>query len=91
MVHNRTKKLIIDDDIGKKRRNWGLFDNKAVTIDIGRWYFDEKLQTLAGYKKEMIKATKILKKYLEDNEPEKISFLNENLDKYYEEFEGSVF
>ncbi|NGX43869.1 MAG: hypothetical protein K1060chlam3_00025 [Candidatus Anoxychlamydiales bacterium] len=91
MVHNRTKKLIIDDDIGKKRRNWGLFDNKAVTIDIGRWYFDEKLQTPAGYKKEMIKATKILKKYLEDNEPEKISFLNENLSKYYEEFESHEF
>ncbi|NGX41075.1 MAG: hypothetical protein KR126chlam4_00910 [Candidatus Anoxychlamydiales bacterium] len=88
MVHNRTKKLIIDDDIGKKRRNWGLFDNKAVTIDIGRWYFDEKLATLPGYKKEMVKATKILRKYLEDNEPEKISFLNENLDKYFEEFDA---
>ncbi|NGX33691.1 MAG: hypothetical protein K1060chlam1_00031 [Candidatus Anoxychlamydiales bacterium] len=91
MAHNRTKKLIIDDDIGKKRRNWGLFNNKAVTIDIGRWYFDEKLQTLFGYKKEMIKATKILRKYLEDNEPEKISFLNQSLDNYFENFDSSAF
>jgi len=89
MAHNRTKKLIIDDDIGKKRRNWGLINNKAVTIDIGRWYFDEKLKTLFGYKKEMIKATKILKKYLEDNEPEKINFLNQKLNRYFDEFDNS--
>ncbi len=87
MVHNRTKKLIIDDDIGKKRRNWGVFDNRAVTIDIGRWYFDEKLQTFSGYKKEMIKATKTLRKYLEDNEPEKIDFFNTSLKRYFDEFE----
>ncbi|NGX29129.1 MAG: hypothetical protein K940chlam1_01326 [Candidatus Anoxychlamydiales bacterium] len=87
MVHNRTKKLIIDDDIGKKRRNWGLHNNKAVTIDIGRWYFDEKLATLEGYKKEMLKATKILRKYLSENEPEKLDFVTNRLDEYFSDFE----
>ena len=86
MVHNRTQKLIIDDDIGKKRRNWGLYNNKAVTIDIGRWYFDEKLATFEGYKKEMLKATKILRKYLSENEPDKLTIVNEGLEKYFNDF-----
>lgn len=87
MTHNRTKKLVIDDDIGKKRRNWGLYQGKAVTIDIGRWYFDEKLATLEGYKKEMLKATKILRKYIKENEPEKLEFIEKKLNKYFEDFE----
>jgi len=91
MVHNRTKKLIIDDDIGKKRRNWGLYNNKAVTIDIGRWYFDEKLKTPQGYKKEMLKATKILRKYLENNEPLKLSMVNEKLKKYFQAFKEEYY
>ncbi|NGX63120.1 MAG: hypothetical protein KR126chlam6_00527 [Candidatus Anoxychlamydiales bacterium] len=86
MVHNRTQKLIIDDDIGKKRKNWGLYNNKAVTIDIGRWYFDEKLATFEGYKKEMLKATKILRKYLSENEPDKLTIVNEGLEKYFNDF-----
>ena len=86
MVHNRTKNLIIDDDIGKKRRNWGLHNNKAVTIDIGRWYFDEKLAAFEGYKKEMLKATKILRKYLLENEPDKLDCVNQRLDKYFDDF-----
>jgi len=87
MVHRRTEKLVIDDDIGKKRRNWGIYNNKAVTFDIGRWYHDEKLQTPYGYKKEMIKATKILKKYLTDNEPEKLALLKQKLEEYFKNFE----
>lgn len=86
MVHNRTKKLIIDDDIGKKRRNWGLHNNKAVTIDIGRWYFDEKLASFEGYKKEMLKATKILRKYLTENEPDKLDLVTQRLEKYFNDF-----
>ncbi len=86
MVHRRTIKLVIDDDIGKKRRNWGIVDNKAVTFDIGRWYLDEKLQTPEGYKKEMIKATKIFRKYLSENEPDKLDFVNKKLQEYFETF-----
>jgi hypothetical protein len=90
MAHRRTLKLVIDDDIGKKRRNWGLLNNKAVTFDIGRWYHDEKLQTLEGYKKEMIKATKIFRKYLSDNEPEKLDFVNQMLEEYFKAFNEKV-
>lgn len=86
MVHRRTIKLVIDDDIGKKRRNWGIIDNKAVTFDIGRWYHDEKLMTPEGYKKEMIKATKIFRKYLSEKEPEKLEFVNKKLNEYFEKF-----
>ncbi|MFA6118732.1 MAG: hypothetical protein WCT85_01650 [Parachlamydiales bacterium] len=89
MVDTRTKKNIIDDDLGTKRRNWGLYNDKAVTIDIGRWYFDEKLKTPKGYKKEMLKATKILRRYLEKNDVEKLIIVNELLDKYFNDFEKS--
>jgi len=84
MVDRRTRKLIIDDDIGKKRRNWGIYNNEAVTIDIGRWYFDEKLATPAGYKKEMLKATKILRKYLKENDPDRLNLVNQKLEQYFE-------
>jgi hypothetical protein len=89
MVHRRTLKLVIDDDIGKKRRNWGIVDNKAVTFDIGRWYLDEKLQTPEGYKKEMIKATKIFKKYLLENEPDKLEMINQKLNEYFDTFNNN--
>ena len=72
--------------IGKKRRNWGVLNNKVVTFDIGRWYHDDKLQTPAGYKKEMIKGTKIFRKYLLDNEPEKLGFVNNKLENYFKIF-----
>lgn len=87
MVHRRTIQLVIDDDIGKKRRNWGFIDNKAVTFDIGRWYHDEKLLTPQGYRKEMIKATKIFRKYILENEPEKLVFINDRLQHYFNEFD----
>lgn len=90
MVHRRNLNLIIDDDIGKKRRNWGIYNNKVVTFDIGRWYFDEKLKTTDGYKKEMLKATKTLRKYLLQKEPQNLDYLSNKLDEYIRSFNQSV-
>lgn len=86
MVHRRTIKLVIDDDIGKKRRNWGIIDKKAVTFDIGRWYVDENLKTPEGYKKEMIKGTKIFRRYLAAYEPYKLPLVEKKLEEYFRKF-----
>jgi hypothetical protein len=87
MIHRRTLKLVVDNDIGKNKTNWGVFDNKAVTIDIGRWYIDENLLTSQGYKKHMVKATVTLRKYLLENDPQKIDFLDQKLKKSFEDFD----
>ncbi len=87
MLDRRTKKLIIDSDSGEKKDNWGVYDNRVVTIDIGRWYFDEKLATESGYKKEILKGLKTLKNYLNENDPEKLKLVNEKLETYFKEFE----
>lgn len=86
MVHRRTIKCVVDNDIGKNRTNWGVLDNKAVTIDIGRWYLDDKLTTFQGYKKHMLKATITLKNYLLENDPKKLDFVEKKLQKYFEDF-----
>lgn len=87
MVHRRNIKQIVDNDIGKNRMNWGVFENNAVTIDIGRWYIDKNVLTSQGYKKHMLKATITLRKYLLENDPQKIDFLDKRLQEYFEDFD----
>lgn len=87
MVHKRSLKLVVDNDIGKNRTNWGIIDNKVVTIDIGRWYIDESLKSSQGYKKQMLKATITLRKYLQEYDPEKIDFLDKKLEEFFVNFD----
>ena len=86
MADRRSKKMIIDDDIGRKRRNWAIIDNEVVNIDVGRWYFDEKLIYGNVYQKEMLKATKTLRKYLSENYSYLLYEFNEILNSYIKEY-----
>jgi len=89
MADRRCKKNIIDDDIGKKRRNWAILQDQVVNIDVGRWYFDEKLIYYNVYEKEMKKATKTLKKYLAEFSFDLENFLEGELNRYYLEYRQS--
>jgi len=88
MIDKRCKKLIIDDDMNEAHDNWAVLDNEVFNIDIGKWYFDEKLKDNKFYKKEMIKASKALKKYLEKNDIEMSKVLDAKMVKYFENFKS---
>ncbi len=87
MADRRTQKMIIDDDIGKKRRNWGVENNKVITIDVGRFYFDEKLIYPHAYRTEMLKATKTLRRYLTEKKPDKLKDFEHMLHEHFNKFE----
>ncbi|MBN2479935.1 MAG: hypothetical protein JXA94_06880 [Parachlamydiales bacterium] len=91
MVDRRNKKFIIDDDIGKKRRNWAIINQSVVNIDVGRWYFDEKLILPQVYKKEMLKATKTLRLYLLENDKSMLGFVEKTMNKYISNYEENYF
>ena len=78
VVISRINKNIIDDDTDVEI-NYGFYNNKALLIDPGRIYKDNKLSQQRNREKEIQKSIKNFREWILDKYPEMGSFLDRYL------------
>lgn len=76
LISRRNTKGIGDNDINCER-NLGILDGKAIQIDVGEFY-PSVFKPLS--KKELSTATYDLQEFLEENQPELVSYLHAQVD-----------
>ncbi|NGX56053.1 MAG: hypothetical protein K1060chlam5_00287 [Candidatus Anoxychlamydiales bacterium] len=89
VIEKRAKALVIDSDLDRRHSNYAVLNNKVITIDVGRTYLDEKLKEPYFFKKEIIRSTKSLRRYLMKRYPEKLVVLLNESEKIIKDFENT--
>ncbi len=62
-------------------RNFGLIQNAAIQIDVGKLCIDTKRQNTSVYKNDVVDVTKDFKQWLEDNHPSLLKHFEQCLQK----------
>lgn len=84
-IASRCSKNIADDD-PTIQDNMGFKNHIPVLIDTGRLYLSDHLQEKYCMTEEMIKSTKFLRRWLINNHPDQVSFLDKKMDYYLNTF-----
>lgn len=77
-IYKRSQKGICDTDNGLKR-NYGYIDDKAISLDVGSFVFDESLKDPLIYRAELERKTRQLGKWLAEVHPELVPYFEEEL------------
>jgi hypothetical protein len=88
VIEKRARSLVIDSDLDRRYSNYAVINDKVITIDIGRTYFDDKLNQPYFFNKEIIRSTKTLRRYLVKNYPEKLDILLNKTEEIMKNFEN---
>jgi hypothetical protein len=88
VIEKRARSLVIDSDLDRRHLNYAVINDKVITIDIGRTYFDDKLNQPYFFNKEIIRSTKTLRRYLAKNYPEKLDILLNKTEEIMNDFEN---
>jgi hypothetical protein len=75
LVMNRCQKNVADDDFNL-RDNIGFYGDRPFIMDMGRLYLDRDLSKKDHLLKEIQRSTKILRRWLIENHPEEVFFLD---------------
>lgn len=76
----RSKAGIRDTDNALKR-NYGYIEDMPITVDVGSFVLDETLKSAKAYKKEVVRKTRKLRKWIEKNHSELLPFYQEHMQK----------
>ncbi|HLB53467.1 MAG TPA: hypothetical protein VJK48_07155 [Chlamydiales bacterium] len=78
LVAKRIQKGIADWD-HEIEDNFGICEGKLIQLDPGRLYLEERFHEQKRLDKEWWSATHRLRKWLEENEPDKVAFFDQTL------------
>ncbi len=79
-LSHRAEKGIRDTDGGLKR-NYGYIDDFPISVDVGSFTEDKRLQTPKAAQKELLRKTRRLRKWLTKNYPQLVSHFDAELKK----------
>lgn len=82
LVFTRCKKQILDDDLNVGT-NYGFLNEKAKIVDVGKLFFSENLMDKNGIKKEMLKSTKFLRRWINKNFPNYSGYIEDRIENHY--------
>lgn len=83
MIHyilDRSKAGIRDTDNALKR-NYGYIEDIPISVDVGSFILDETLKTPKAYKKEVVRKTRKLRKWIQKHHPQLLPFYQDLLQK----------
>jgi hypothetical protein len=78
VIVSRSQKGIYDED-AKIHRNFGFVGDKPIFIDVGRFTHDPSRKNPDVYKRDLATITRRLRSWLEENQPDLVTPLDEEL------------
>lgn len=76
-IEARCRKNIADEDANDEMKNVGIFKNKVLITDIGKLYYNEKLQNKSDFLREMQDSCNSLRDWLNREHREELIYLDE--------------